>query len=164
MWCDVLLQLSSTLLNRNEKKNKFVYLYVNFGSFHSEKRVLMVTFHSGYIFVQTDKPIYKPGEIGKASGWAVHLCAVVLCAGGGCSMSLISDCWVALSLSFVSTASSSVPSLCVLAVLQGLQRLHQLRYWGEILDTLIHTPGWEVHFTWSVLHCLKQILKFVCEN
>lgn len=77
--CGFLLQLSSTLLNRGEKKNKFVYLNVNFGAFHSEKRVLMVTFHSGYIFVQTDKPIYKPGEIGEASGGVLHLCAVVLC-------------------------------------------------------------------------------------
>ncbi|XP_075871782.1 complement C3-like isoform X2 [Nelusetta ayraudi] len=56
------IQLSSILLNRNEKKNKFVYLTVNFGSFHSEERVLMVTFQSGYIFIQTDKPIYNPGD------------------------------------------------------------------------------------------------------
>ncbi|XP_051801045.1 complement C3-like [Acanthochromis polyacanthus] len=55
-------QLSSENLNRDEKKNKFVYLKVNFGSFHSEERVLMVSFHSGYIFIQTDKPIYNPGD------------------------------------------------------------------------------------------------------
>lgn len=68
MWCDVLFQLSSILLNRYEKRNKFVYLTVNFGSFHSEEKVLMVTFHSGYIFIQTDKPIYNPSDTGEAVG------------------------------------------------------------------------------------------------
>ncbi|XP_054896874.1 ophiophagus venom factor-like [Poeciliopsis prolifica] len=56
------IELSSALLNREEKKNKFVHLQVNFGSYHSMERVLMVSFHSGYIFVQTDKPIYNPGD------------------------------------------------------------------------------------------------------
>nr|XP_019959614.1 PREDICTED: complement C3-like [Paralichthys olivaceus] len=56
------LQLSSDHLNRDEKKKKFVYLKVNFGSLHSEERLLMVSFHSGYIFIQTDKPIYNPGD------------------------------------------------------------------------------------------------------
>ncbi|KAM7394684.1 hypothetical protein PAMP_021470 [Pampus punctatissimus] len=56
------IQLSSHHLDRDEKKNKFVYLKVNFEDFHSEERVLMVSFHSGYIFIQTDKPIYNPGD------------------------------------------------------------------------------------------------------
>ncbi|KAM6940226.1 complement C3-like [Xenentodon cancila] len=56
------IQLSSDLLNRDEKKNKFVYLKVSFGDFYSEERVMMVSFHSGYIFIQTDKPIYNPGD------------------------------------------------------------------------------------------------------
>ncbi|XP_043971703.1 complement C3-like isoform X2 [Gambusia affinis] len=56
------MKLSSALLNREEKKNKFVHLQVSFGSHHSMERVLMVSFHSGYIFVQTDKPIYNPGD------------------------------------------------------------------------------------------------------
>ncbi|CAN9510720.1 unnamed protein product [Ophioblennius macclurei] len=56
------IQLPSDKLNRDEKKNKFVYLKVNFEGFHVEERVLMVTFHSGYIFVQTDKPVYNPGD------------------------------------------------------------------------------------------------------
>ncbi|KAM7010114.1 complement C3-like [Tautogolabrus adspersus] len=56
------IQLPSDLLNREEKKNKFVQLSVNFGGLHTEERLLMVSFHSGYIFIQTDKPIYKPGD------------------------------------------------------------------------------------------------------
>lgn len=61
----LLPQVSSELLNREEKKNKFVNLKVTFEGLHIEERVLMVTFHSGYIFIQTDKPIYNPGETGK---------------------------------------------------------------------------------------------------
>lgn len=45
-----------------------MYLKVDFGNYHSEERVMMVTFQSGYIFIQTDKPIYNPGDIGEASG------------------------------------------------------------------------------------------------
>ncbi|XP_032419209.1 complement C3-like isoform X2 [Xiphophorus hellerii] len=56
------IELSSALLNREEKKNKFVHLQVNFEGHHMMERVLMVSFHSGYIFVQTDKPIYNPGD------------------------------------------------------------------------------------------------------
>ncbi|XP_045902795.1 venom factor-like isoform X2 [Micropterus dolomieu] len=56
------IQLPSNQLNREEKKNKFVHLKVNFEGFHYEERVLMVSFHSGYIFIQTDKPIYNPGD------------------------------------------------------------------------------------------------------
>lgn len=59
------LQLPSDNLNRNEKNKKFVFLRVNFGGFHSEERTLMVSFHSGYIFIQTDKPIYNPGDTGE---------------------------------------------------------------------------------------------------
>ncbi|KAM9363777.1 venom factor-like [Symphorus nematophorus] len=58
----VTLQIPSNSLNREEKKNKFVYLKVNFGGLHSEERIVMVSFHSGYIFIQTDKPIYNPGD------------------------------------------------------------------------------------------------------
>ncbi|XP_028421447.1 complement C3 [Perca flavescens] len=56
------IQLPSDRLNREEKSNKFVHLKVIFGGYHSEERILMVSFHSGYIFIQTDKPIYKPGD------------------------------------------------------------------------------------------------------
>ncbi|XP_072240697.1 complement C3-like [Leuresthes tenuis] len=56
------IQLSSDGLNREETNNKFVYLTVTFDGYHSEERILMVSFHSGYIFIQTDKPIYNPGK------------------------------------------------------------------------------------------------------
>ncbi|KAK1886028.1 Complement C3 [Dissostichus eleginoides] len=56
------LQLSSDGLEREEKKNKFVHLKVDFVGHHSMEKILMVSFHSGYIFIQTDKPIYKPGD------------------------------------------------------------------------------------------------------
>ncbi|GLD73159.1 complement C3-like protein, partial [Lates japonicus] len=56
------IQLPSDHLNRKETRNKFVFLKVDFGGLHSEERVLMVSFHSGHIFIQTDKPIYKPGD------------------------------------------------------------------------------------------------------
>ncbi|XP_070772937.1 complement C3-like [Enoplosus armatus] len=56
------IQLPSADLNREEKTNKFVYLKVDFGGSYTEERVLMVSFHSGYIFIQTDKPIYNPGD------------------------------------------------------------------------------------------------------
>ncbi|GLD73156.1 complement C3-like protein [Lates japonicus] len=49
-------------LNREEKRTVCVFLKVDFGGLHSEERVLMVSFHSGHIFIQTDKPIYKPGD------------------------------------------------------------------------------------------------------
>ncbi|XP_023276467.1 complement C3-like [Seriola lalandi dorsalis] len=56
------IKLPSDLLNRDEEQNKFVILKVTFQGFHVEERVLMVSFHSGYIFIQTDKPVYNPGD------------------------------------------------------------------------------------------------------
>ncbi|XP_056311766.1 complement C3-like [Danio aesculapii] len=44
----------------NEKK-QYVYLQAHFPSVTLEK-VVMVSFQSGYLFVQTDKPIYTPGS------------------------------------------------------------------------------------------------------
>lgn len=61
----ILSQLPSDSLNREEKKNKFVYLTVAFGSIYTEERIMMVSFQSGYIFIQTDKPIYNPGDTGE---------------------------------------------------------------------------------------------------
>ncbi|KAF7650478.1 hypothetical protein LDENG_00125500 [Lucifuga dentata] len=56
------ITLPSEHLNREENKNKFVYLKAAFGGFLSLEKVLMVSFHSGYIFIQTDKPVYNPGD------------------------------------------------------------------------------------------------------
>ncbi|XP_041838364.1 complement C3-like [Melanotaenia boesemani] len=56
------IQLSSDRLNRDEKKNTFVYLKVTFEGYYTEEKALMVSFHFGYIFIQTDKPIYNPGD------------------------------------------------------------------------------------------------------
>ncbi|XP_051940569.1 complement C3-like, partial [Hippocampus zosterae] len=56
------LQIPSSPLNRDEIKNKYVIVKVKFGNYHEEERTVMVSFHSGYIFIQTDKPIYNPGD------------------------------------------------------------------------------------------------------
>ncbi|CAL8328550.1 unnamed protein product [Merluccius merluccius] len=56
------IQLSSVHLMPEEHKNKFVYLTVNFHGYHEEERVMMVSFQQGYIFIQTEKPIYNPGD------------------------------------------------------------------------------------------------------
>ncbi|XP_071384060.1 complement C3-like [Centroberyx affinis] len=56
------IQLPSELLNRDEVRDKYVYLKVNFEDHYSEERMLMVSFHTGYIFIQTDKPVYNPGD------------------------------------------------------------------------------------------------------
>ncbi|KAI2668069.1 hypothetical protein H4Q32_004708 [Labeo rohita] len=43
--------------------NQYVYLKAQFPSVTLEK-VVMLSFQSGYIFVQTDKPIYTPASTG----------------------------------------------------------------------------------------------------
>ncbi|XP_037103939.1 complement C3-like isoform X2 [Syngnathus acus] len=56
------VQIPSDPLNRDETKNKYVIVKVKFGDHHVEERTVLVSFHSGYIFIQTDKPIYNPGD------------------------------------------------------------------------------------------------------
>ncbi len=48
-------------------KKKYVKLVAQFGRFHRAERVLPVSFRSGYIFIQTDKPVYNPGDTGLLS-------------------------------------------------------------------------------------------------
>ncbi|KAG7258488.1 hypothetical protein CRUP_009090, partial [Coryphaenoides rupestris] len=48
--------------NHTLQSIQFVTLIVNFEGYHEVSRVMMVSFQHGYIFVQTDKPIYNPGD------------------------------------------------------------------------------------------------------
>lgn len=48
-------------LKKDSKLNQYVYIQASCPQFTLEKMVL-VSFHSGYIFIQTDKTIYTPGS------------------------------------------------------------------------------------------------------
>ncbi|XP_066473809.1 complement C3 isoform X1 [Tiliqua scincoides] len=48
-------------LKKDSKQNQYVYVQASCTQFSLEKMVL-VSFHSGYIFIQTDKTIYTPGS------------------------------------------------------------------------------------------------------
>ncbi|KAJ6657650.1 hypothetical protein lerEdw1_002151, partial [Lerista edwardsae] len=48
-------------LKKDSKQNQYVYVQATCTQFTLEKMVL-VSFHSGYIFIQTDKTIYTPGS------------------------------------------------------------------------------------------------------
>ncbi|XP_075994577.1 A.superbus venom factor 2-like [Genypterus blacodes] len=56
------IQLPSDQFDQDEKKNKYVNLKVTFEGHLTVERTLLVSFHKGYIFIQTDKPIYNPGD------------------------------------------------------------------------------------------------------
>ncbi|XP_067252456.1 complement component c3b, tandem duplicate 2 [Chanodichthys erythropterus] len=43
-------------------KKKYVKLVAQFSRFHQAEQVIPVSFRSGYIFIQTDKPVYNPGD------------------------------------------------------------------------------------------------------
>ncbi|KAK7137181.1 hypothetical protein R3I93_017300 [Phoxinus phoxinus] len=47
---------------RPDGKKKYVKLVAQFGSFHRAERVITVSFRTGHIFIQTDKPVYNPGD------------------------------------------------------------------------------------------------------
>ncbi|KAK7882749.1 hypothetical protein WMY93_028923 [Mugilogobius chulae] len=65
------VRLPSGNLIREDNRNIYVFMTVTFETvknnnvevLYNEKKAILVSFHSGYIFIQTDKPIYKPGEI-----------------------------------------------------------------------------------------------------
>uniref|UniRef100_A0A8C2FS32 Complement component c3b, tandem duplicate 2 n=1 Tax=Cyprinus carpio TaxID=7962 RepID=A0A8C2FS32_CYPCA len=49
-------------LLQSDGKKKYVKLVAQFSRYHRAERILMVSFRSGYIFIQTDKPVYNPGD------------------------------------------------------------------------------------------------------
>uniref|UniRef100_A0A8B9KBN4 Complement component c3b, tandem duplicate 2 n=1 Tax=Astyanax mexicanus TaxID=7994 RepID=A0A8B9KBN4_ASTMX len=56
------IAIDPILLRPEEKVEKYVELVTQFGTFHRREQVLKVSFLSGYIFIQTDKPVYNPGD------------------------------------------------------------------------------------------------------
>ncbi|EPQ06283.1 Complement C3, partial [Myotis brandtii] len=44
------------------QKNKFVSVQAAFGNAPPVEKVVLVSFQSGYLFIQTDKTIYTPGS------------------------------------------------------------------------------------------------------
>ncbi|KAL1005735.1 hypothetical protein UPYG_G00063310 [Umbra pygmaea] len=58
------IKLPSDRLDKgvDSSRNQYVYLTAEFGTYHVAEHVVMVSFHSGYIFIQTDKPVYNPGD------------------------------------------------------------------------------------------------------
>uniref|UniRef100_A0A4W4HT24 Macroglobulin domain-containing protein n=1 Tax=Electrophorus electricus TaxID=8005 RepID=A0A4W4HT24_ELEEL len=56
------LEISSSLLHLEEKKTEIVQVIAQFGTLHRAEQTIKVSFLSGYIFIQTDKPIYNPGD------------------------------------------------------------------------------------------------------
>ncbi|XP_016427569.1 complement C3-like [Sinocyclocheilus rhinocerous] len=56
------IEINPNLLLLETKKYKFVTLFAEFGSFHKAEKIIMLSFRSGYIFIQTDKPVYNPGD------------------------------------------------------------------------------------------------------
>ncbi|XP_036421057.1 complement C3-like isoform X2 [Colossoma macropomum] len=56
------VEIDPSLLRPEEKLEKSVHLVTKFGSFYRSEQNIKVSFLSGYIFIQTDKPIYNPGD------------------------------------------------------------------------------------------------------
>uniref|UniRef100_A0A671RHE9 Macroglobulin domain-containing protein n=1 Tax=Sinocyclocheilus anshuiensis TaxID=1608454 RepID=A0A671RHE9_9TELE len=55
------IEIDPNVLQPDGKK-KYVKIVAQFRAFHRAERVLPVSFRSGYIFIQTDKPVYNPGD------------------------------------------------------------------------------------------------------
>ncbi|MGH0153771.1 UNVERIFIED_CONTAM: hypothetical protein FKN15_025261 [Acipenser sinensis] len=55
------IKIPADTFQKESRTNQFVYLVAKSNLFILEK-VIVVSFHSGYVFVQTDKPIYTPTD------------------------------------------------------------------------------------------------------
>ncbi|KAF5897904.1 complement C3-like, partial [Clarias magur] len=56
------IQINPSLLTPEEKGTEYVQLVAQFGQYEKVEHVSKVSFQSGYIFIQTDKPVYNPGD------------------------------------------------------------------------------------------------------
>ncbi|XP_053085324.1 complement component c3b, tandem duplicate 2 [Pangasianodon hypophthalmus] len=56
------ITINPSLLRPEEKETKYIQLVAQFGHFQEINQVSKVSFLSGYIFIQTDKPVYNPGD------------------------------------------------------------------------------------------------------
>uniref|UniRef100_A0AAY4BNM2 Complement C3 n=1 Tax=Denticeps clupeoides TaxID=299321 RepID=A0AAY4BNM2_9TELE len=59
------ITVSGDYFNENPTENQYVYLLAQFPG-HLLEKVVLVSFQSGFIFVQTDKTIYTPSSTGQA--------------------------------------------------------------------------------------------------
>uniref|UniRef100_A0A8C4Y6V0 Anaphylatoxin-like domain-containing protein n=1 Tax=Gopherus evgoodei TaxID=1825980 RepID=A0A8C4Y6V0_9SAUR len=58
------IKVPAQLLPKDAQKKEYVYIEAKSSLFTLEK-VVLLSFHSGYIFIQTDKTIYTPGSTGQ---------------------------------------------------------------------------------------------------
>ncbi|KAG7315486.1 hypothetical protein KOW79_021574 [Hemibagrus wyckioides] len=56
------IKINPSFLRPEEKETKHVEIVAQFGDYQQVKHISKVSFQSGYIFIQTDKPIYNPGD------------------------------------------------------------------------------------------------------
>ncbi|XP_050958888.1 complement C3 isoform X4 [Labeo rohita] len=56
------IEINPNLLLLETKKETFVTLVAEFGGFHKAEKIIKLSFRTGYIFIQTDKPVYNPGD------------------------------------------------------------------------------------------------------
>ncbi|XP_072005880.1 complement C3-like [Engystomops pustulosus] len=59
---DVKITISSKNLEKDPNKKQFVYVSVK-SSVCTLEKVVLVSYQSGHIFIQTDKPVYTPGSL-----------------------------------------------------------------------------------------------------
>lgn len=67
-----MLQVPAQLLPKDAQKKQYVYIEAKSSLFTLEK-VVLLSLHSGYIFIQTDKTIYTPGSTGQSLAGALLL-------------------------------------------------------------------------------------------